>query len=328
LSRRELSRLLSKIENGDASAELAALYPQTGHAHILGVTGSPGAGKSSLVTVLAQHYRKQNKTVAIVAVDPTSPFSGGAILGDRIRMRDLAGDSGVFIRSMATRGALGGIAATTIDMVRAFDAAGYDYVIIETVGAGQSEVEVARAAHTTLVLEAPGMGDDVQAIKAGILEIADILVINKADRPGLENTVRALRAMLDLGHRAERIAHHGQMMLVQAAKPLPDELHAWQTPLLQTVATTGQGVPELAEQIAAHYDYLKTSGTFVQRERARLEFEVAERLRTALLARLLAEVDHKTLTALLDRMVARQIDPGFAVNSLLGELPVQHNKSI
>lgn len=326
LSRRELSRLLTRIENGNASAELAALYPQTGRAHVIGVTGSPGAGKSSLVTVLAQHYRKQKKTVAIVAVDPTSPFTGGAILGDRIRMRELSGDLGVFIRSMATRGALGGIAATTIDMVRAFDAAGYDYVIIETVGAGQSEVEVARAAHTTLVLEAPGMGDDVQAIKAGILEIADILVINKADRPGLENTVRALRAMLDLGHRAERIAHHGQMMLVPAAESLPDENHAWQTPLLQTVATIGQGIVELAEQIEAHYTYLKDSGTFALRERARLEFEIAERLRTALLARLLTEVDHKTLTSLLDRMVNRQIDPGFAVNSLLGELPV-HNRT-
>jgi LAO/AO transport system kinase len=330
LSRRELSRLLTRIENGTAGAQLAALYPQTGQAHVIGITGSPGAGKSSLVTMLALHYRKQEKTVAIVAVDPTSPFTGGAILGDRIRMRELSGDPGVFIRSMATRGALGGIAATTIDMVRAFDAAGYDYVIIETVGAGQSEVEVARAAHTTLVLEAPGMGDDVQAIKAGILETADILVINKADRPGLENTVRALRSMLDLGHRAERIAHHGQMMLVPAvAETLPDELHAWQTPLLQTVATTGQGIPELAEQIAAHYDYLQSSGTFAHRERARLEYEIAERLRTALLARLLAGVDHKTLTSLLDRMVAREIDPGFAVHSLMslmGELPV-HNRT-
>jgi LAO/AO transport system kinase len=235
-------------------------------------------------------------------------------------MRDLSGDSGVFIRSMATRGALGGIAAATLDMARAFDAAGFDYVIIETVGAGQSEVDIARAAHTTIVLEAPGMGDDVQAIKAGILEIADILVINKADRPGLENTLRALRTMLDLGHRAERIAHHGQVMTVPTV-PLPDENTAWQVPLLQTIATDGTGIPELADQIHKHRTYLQESGVHLARERARLEFELAERLQTELLARLIAQQDHKSLTTLIDRLVTREIDPTFAVHLLLGDSP-------
>ncbi len=198
-----LSRLLTQVENDapEGRAALIELFPHTGKAHLIGVTGAPGTGKSSLVNQLALHYRKKdNKRVAIVAVDPSSPFTGGAVLGDRVRMRDLSGDTGVFIRSMATRGSLGGLAQSTASMVQVFDAAGFDIVIIETVGAGQSEVDVARLAHTTLVVEAPGLGDDIQAIKAGILEIADILVVNKADRPGVENTEKALKSMLELAH--------------------------------------------------------------------------------------------------------------------------------
>ena len=184
---------------------LDKIYPHTGRAHLIGITGAPGTGKSSLVNRLAFYYRNppENQTpkrVAVVAVDPSSPFTGGAVLGDRVRMRDLAGDPGVFIRSMASRGSLGGLANATAGMVQAFDAAGYDLILIETVGAGQAEVEIARLAHTTLVIEAPGLGDDIQAIKAGILEIADILVINKADRPGVEVTERALKGMLSLAH--------------------------------------------------------------------------------------------------------------------------------
>src|SRR4029077_17317416 len=173
-------------------------YPFTGHAHIIGVTGAPGTGKSSLVSTLARHYRSSGLTIGIVAVDPTSPFTGGAILGDRIRMRDLAGDPGIFIRSMASRGSLGGLARASADLVRALDAAGFDRILIETVGAGQTEVDIARAAQTTVVVEAPGLGDDVQAIKAGLLEVADVLVVNKADLPGADAAVRALRASLDL----------------------------------------------------------------------------------------------------------------------------------
>ena len=210
-----LSRLLSQIEADTQIGQetLNLLFPHTGKAHLVGVTGAPGTGKSSLVNRLAYHYRNPPGTsapmrVAVVAVDPSSPFTGGAIMGDRVRMRDLAGDSGVFIRSMATRGSLGGLANATAAMVQAFDAAGYEVILIETVGAGQAEVDIARLAHTTLVVEAPGLGDDIQAIKAGILEIADILVINKADRPGVEITERALKGMLNLAHPTERVFQH------------------------------------------------------------------------------------------------------------------------
>src|SRR5574338_1269218 len=219
-NRLALARLLTQVENDlpEGRAALAELFPHTGQAHLIGVTGAPGTGKSSLVNQLALHFRKtEGRRVGIVAVDPSSPFSGGAVLGDRVRMRDLSGDPGVFIRSMATRGSLGGLARATASVVQVFDAAGFEVILIETVGAGQAEVDIARLAHTTLVVEAPGLGDDIQAIKAGILEIADILVINKADRPGVENTEKALKSMLELAHPIERVFHHGQAMSVPAA---------------------------------------------------------------------------------------------------------------
>ncbi|MCK4962023.1 MAG: methylmalonyl Co-A mutase-associated GTPase MeaB, partial [Anaerolineales bacterium] len=202
-----LARLLTQIENEELVGLdcLSDLYPHTGRAHLVGVTGAPGTGKSTLVNRLVLHMRSvaegketEPATVAVVAVDPSSPFSGGAILGDRIRMRDLAGDPGVFIRSMASRGALGGLARATAGMVQALDAVGFDIILIETVGAGQAEVDIARTAHTTVVVSAPSMGDEIQAIKAGILEIADILVVNKADIPGADNTLRFLRATLQM----------------------------------------------------------------------------------------------------------------------------------
>ncbi len=224
--RRAVARLISLVENGapESREALAALFPHTGHAHIVGITGSPGSGKSTLVNQLAKVFRRQGATVGIVAVDPTSPFSGGAILGDRIRMQDLCGDPGVFIRSMATRGALGGLARATSDVVKVLDAFGKDVILVETVGVGQDEVDIAKAAHTTIVVEAPGMGDDIQAIKAGVMEIADILVVNKADREGAERTVAALEMMLDLnGHPA----------------------CGWQTPVLKTVATQDEGIADL-----------------------------------------------------------------------------------
>ncbi len=211
-----LARLLSQVENDtpEGRAALNELFEHTGRAHLVGVTGAPGTGKSSLVNQLARYYRQpaqggEPRTVAVVAVDPSSPFTGGAILGDRVRMRDLAGDPGVFIRSMAARGSLGGLAHATASLVQVFDAAGFEVILIETVGAGQAEVDIARLAHTTLVVEAPGLGDDIQAIKAGILEIADVLVVNKADRPGVENTERALRGMLQLAHPAPRVFRPG-----------------------------------------------------------------------------------------------------------------------
>ncbi len=317
-SRRALARLLTRIENNAAAADLAALYPHGGKAHLIGVTGAPGTGKSSLVNSMAKAYRAEGKTVSILAVDPTSPFSGGAVLGDRIRMRDLHGDAGVFIRSMATRGNLGGIARTTADMIRALDAAAFDVILIETVGAGQSEVEIASAAHTTLVVEAPGLGDDVQAIKAGILEIADILVVNKADNPGVESTLRALRAMLDLGHRAERIMHHGQLMSVPAAAVVGED-EAWQTPIVQTVATNGTGIGGLLAKIAEHRAYLRESGVQTLRERASLNAEISERLRELLLARLIERVGVARLQALIERAILREIDPSSAAALLLAE---------
>lgn len=318
-NRRELARLLTRIENGRAAGELAALFPYTGQAHIIGVTGAPGTGKSTLVNALTRVYRADGKTVGIVTVDPTSPFTGGAVLGDRIRMRDLAGDPGVFIRSMATRGSLGGLARATGDIVRALDAAGFAVIMIETVGAGQSEVEIAHTAHTTVVVEAPGLGDDVQAIKAGILEIADILVVNKADRPGVEGTLRALRAMLDLGHRVERVIHHGQLMhTAPVTAAAVGEAQAWQPPIVQTIAPTGHGIEELAERITAHREYLLASGTLIARERAKIEAEIAERLRAALLARLLAQTDPAAIAALVERVTARELDPLSAVQELIG----------
>ncbi|MHB8625893.1 MAG: methylmalonyl Co-A mutase-associated GTPase MeaB [Aggregatilineales bacterium] len=304
LTRRELARLLTRVENRQADTELAALYRQTGHAHVIGITGAPGTGKSSLVNTLALHYRAQGRTVAILAVDPTSPFTGGAILGDRIRMRDLSGDPGVFIRSMATRGALGGLAATTADMIRVLDASAFDLVMVETVGAGQSEVDIAHMAHTTLVIEAPGLGDDVQAIKAGILEIADILVVNKIDRPGAENAVRALRANLELGHHA-----------------------GWQPPILQTVALESKGIAELAEQIDKHRAFLQQSGEWQRRERARLESELTERLRDALWIQLRAHLDPRAMSETLDRLVTRQIDPITAVHELLAAQGQTQNRA-
>ncbi len=205
-NRLALARLLSHVENNtpEGRAALREIFQRTGRAQLVGITGAPGTGKSSLVNRLALQLRAEASRVAIVAVDPTSPFTGGAVLGDRVRMKDLSGDPDIFIRSMASRGALGGLARATAGFAKVFDAAGYDMVLIETVGAGQAEVEIARLAHTTVVVEAPGLGDDIQAIKAGILEVADLLVVNKADRPGVESTEKALRSMLELAAVAVR----------------------------------------------------------------------------------------------------------------------------
>jgi LAO/AO transport system kinase len=316
-SRRALARLITRVENRTAEAHtaLAALYPHTGRAYLVGITGAPGTGKSSVVNALTRTLRASGHTVGIVAVDPTSPFSGGAVLGDRIRMVDLAGDRGVFIRSMANRGSLGGLAVTTGDVVRVLDAAGFDYVLIETVGAGQSEVDIARTAYTTIVVDAPGLGDDVQAIKAGILEIADVLVVNKADRPGVENTVRALRTMLELGHRVRPTLHHGQ--LAPPTRFAPPEYDFWQVPILKTVATENEGMEALAEAIERHRAHLQESGLMAERARHRAETELIERLREALLVRLLAGRSPDDLETAVQRIVSRELDPGSAVRELL-----------
>jgi len=246
--RRALARLLSVLEAGGpgAAAALRVVYPRAGNARIVGITGPPGSGKSTLVAALARLYRRQQARVGVLAIDPTSPYSGGALLGDRIRMPDLAGDEGVFIRSIASRGACGGLAAAAAALTAALDAAGYCRILVETVGVGQDEVAVAQLAETTVVVTVPGLGDEVQALKAGLLEVADVLVVNKADRPEAERAVAELRLLQSLAPAA-----------------------AWQPPVLATIATQGDGVAALLEAIDAHGAYLLASGTADARAEAR-----------------------------------------------------------
>lgn len=318
--RLSLARLLTKVENNtpEGRAALMELFPHTGRAHLIGVTGAPGTGKSSLVNQLALHYRKkEEKRIAIIAVDPSSPFTGGAVLGDRVRMRDLSGDSGVFIRSMASRGSLGGLAQATANITQVFDAAGFDMVIVETVGAGQSEVDIARLAHTTIVVEAPGLGDDIQAIKAGILEIADILVVNKADRPGVENTEKALKSMLELAHPAERIfIHHGAAMKTDAPKQ-KNPRTLWIPPIQRTISTEGTGIPELVEAIARHVAHLTSSGEWARRERARLEVELEALIREGLMNKFREDVPAAAYEKALESVILRKMSPIEAAASLM-----------
>lgn len=317
-NRLALTRLLTQVENdtSEGRAALAQLFPNTGRAHLVGVTGGSGTGKSSLVNQLALHYRKtEDRRIAIVAVDPSSPFTGGAVLGDRVRMRDLSGDNGIFIRSMASRGSLGGIAQATAALTQVFDAAGFEIIIVETVGAGQSEVDIARLAHTTLVVEAPGLGDDIQAIKAGILEVADVLVINKADRPGVENTERALRSSLDLAHPTRRVfRHHGRA--VEVAQPATRS-SMWIPPIHKTVATEGKGIPELAESIAKHKAHLDKSGEWKARDRSRLGSELEAILQQALRTRFQEGMAHEEYEALVEKVLSRDISPWEAVKTML-----------
>lgn len=318
-NRLALTRLLTQVENDTSEGRTAMtkLFPYTGKAHLIGVTGAPGTGKSSLVNQLALHFRKQeDRRVAVVAVDPSSPFTGGAVLGDRVRMRDLAGDPGVFIRSMASRGSLGGLARSTAGMVQVFDAAGFDIVLIETVGAGQAEVEIARLAHTTLVIEAPGLGDDIQAIKAGILEIADILVVNKADRPGVESTLKALRSALELAHPVRHVfQHHGKLEMVET--PNEPVYNSWIPPIQQTVATDGKGINELVAEINHHAKHLRESGDWAVRERSRLGSELDAMLQEMLVMRFREQITEVRYEAVLEKVFRREIAPWEAVQMLL-----------
>ena len=267
---RALARAITSVENRDpnSSALLKALFEHSGNARILGLTGSPGAGKSTLVDALAREYRKQQKTIGIVAVDPTSPFSGGAILGDRIRMSSHHTDPGIFIRSMATRGALGGLSNTTADIATVLDASGRDLVMIETVGVGQDEIDIVRLADVTLVILVPGMGDDVQSIKAGIMEIADIFVINKADRDGADRVEHEIRAMQSLAH------------------PRTDN---WTPPVLKTVAADGTGVPELAAAIDSYEKFLDSTELGRKRRMENWRNRLISMLRDELLERVLRQ---------------------------------------
>jgi LAO/AO transport system kinase len=298
---RALGRAISLIERDDPLVDrlLASIYPATGRARILGITGSPGAGKSTLVASMAKFYRKQGKRVGIVAVDPTSPFTGGAILGDRIRMTELYTDRGVFIRSMATRGFLGGLAKATNDVVDVLDASGFDVVLVETVGVGQDEVEVVRTVQTNMVVLVPGMGDDIQAIKAGIMEIGDVFVVNKADRPGADKTVTEVTMMMSL------VEEHGD----------------WVPPIVKTVAQKAQGVPELDEAIVRHLEYLQTSGELDRRNRERVRIRIETQLKEKFMERLIGRtIARDAYEQLLDDVLQKKNNPHDAAETLLNRV--------
>jgi LAO/AO transport system kinase len=313
---RAASRLMRNIDDGDpsATAELQALFPRTGRAWVVGITGSPGAGKSTLTNRLIAGYRKQGKRVGVLAVDPTSPFTGGAILGDRIRMQDHATDPGVFIRSLATRGNLGGLSRATGDCIRVMDAMGMDVILVETVGVGQDEIDIAQMAHTTLVVVVPGMGDDIQAIKAGILEVADLFVVNKADLDGADRTVRELRQMLELRHAVRAMTDHdaAHTMLNGAPAPAaPETPTEWEPPILKVVAAKDQGVPELLEAIATHHAWLDETGERRKKEQARAGMQFVALLRERLLRHALSTLarEQGQLDDVSLRIAQREADP-------------------
>jgi len=298
---RALSRVITRVENRSADSLdiLRQLFPHTGKSQIIGVTGSPGSGKSTLVDRLAAEFRKKNNTVGIIAVDPSSPFTGGAILGDRIRMQTPGVDPGVYIRSMATRGHLGGLAAATADVAAVLEAAGKDPVLIETVGVGQDEIDIVRLAEISIVVLVPGMGDDIQALKAGIMEIGDIFVINKCDRPGVEKMERAILGLLSLGHRAD----------------------GWQPPIVKTTATKGEGVAELLEAIDRYYVFFRNS---ISRSRKKQEAE-RQRLINLLEERLVNTVVEQIfpdgeLNDLVSAIAERRQDPYSVVEQIIRNL--------
>ena len=296
---RAIARLLTRVENGgeEVMEALGAIYPHTGKAHIIGITGVPGSGKSTLMALLARQILLSGRRAGIVAVDPTSPFSGGAILGDRIRMNELGDDPGIFIRSMATRGMLGGLARTTLDCVDILDAAGYDAVLIETVGVGQDEIDVVRAAHTTVVVSAPGLGDDIQAIKAGVLEIADVHVVSKCDRADSNRTIADLKNML-------------RMSIAPTS---------WQQPIVATSAASGAGVDQLLEKIDAHLGFLKKSGELCRRQQQIAEQRLLQAAEELLRGQFQQQRQDR-VKDLVEGLMAREMHPHQAAKKLIDNL--------
>ncbi|OFV67717.1 MAG: GTPase [Candidatus Syntrophoarchaeum caldarius] len=300
--RRAIAKSITMVENGhpDAHEMMQELYPHAGNAHLIGMTGSPGAGKSSLVNKMIAEYRKRGKTVGVIAVDPTSPFTGGALLGDRIRMQGHAIDKDVFIRSMGTRGNLGGLSRATNDAVTILDASGKDIIIIETVGAGQSEVDIVNSAHTPIVVLVPGMGDEIQAIKAGILEIGSIFVINKADRDGVERVLVDLEMMLNLACYKE---------------------NEWKPPILETVAIRNKGIAELLDTIDEHMKYLKETGTLNERMRDRVEGELKDWIRGESVDMVINRLKEEGIyESLINDILKREIDPHTAAINAIKHL--------
>ena len=299
-SKLALSRAITAVENeyDDAVEIMQKIYPHTGRAYVIGITGPPGAGKSTLTDKLTKEYRSRGKTVGIIAVDPSSPFSGGAILGDRIRMNELTMDEGVFIRSMATRGSLGGMSRKTAEVVKILDAAGKDIVIIETVGVGQSEVDIVKTADTTLVVLVPGLGDDIQAIKAGILEIGDVFAINKADREGVERLHIEMEMMLDLDQNETE----------------------WRPKITRTIASQNQGVVELVDSIEEHATYMVKTGLIQKRRFERTRNEILAMLDEAIKVYLKKKVAVTRFEALTEEVCHRKNDPYSAVKSILSEV--------
>jgi LAO/AO transport system kinase len=297
---RTLARAISMVENRSLgwTELLKALFPQTGHARILGLTGAPGAGKSTLVDQLAKHYRKENRTVGIIAVDPTSPYTGGAILGDRIRMQDHFSDPGIYIRSMATRGSLGGLARATADVASVMDASGRDLIMIETVGVGQDEVDIVRLADITVVILVPGMGDDVQSIKAGIMEIADIFVINKSDREGAERVEREIRALQSLAIRSDH----------------------WTPSIVKTVASDGAGIRELVAAIAEYETYLQKENLVLQHKVENWQERLIEMLRDALLEKARKQMEDGNVARYAAEVAEHKRDPYTLVEEIVGRI--------
>lgn len=298
--KRSVAKAITMAENSPEEAQslIAMVYPHTGKAHIIGLTGPGGSGKSTLIEKMVREYRRIGKTVGVIAVDPTSPFTGGAFLGDRIRMQELSTDEGVFIRSMATRNNPGGIAKATKDAVKILDASGKDIIIVETVGAGQSEVEIIKVAQTIVVIHAPGLGDEIQAIKAGIMEIADIFVVNKADRENADKAVMDLQAMLQLDNKEK----------------------AWTPPIIKTVALTGEGVPQLIEKIEEHWQYLQ-KGPLHKRSLEKAEAELVEAIKDKVTSSIIEKLKReKRFEEILRRIVEREIDPASAAEKLLNQM--------